>query len=210
MIGRRKVLSVLFGALALTTAVDAGMVSVSAVEVEGRQSARVCSEVQAHPTDSFSPFANPSITDLTLEPIQVSAEAGIDLGQPSQTQPPQILTDGQPFATAQGPVIATVMPRSWILTKSVAPSGEKHTPVGHWLGDETSQRRDGFFDGRSRHDGVGDVFRKAQFQLFPESVVWPLIQISVQRALNVVPTQHWAALGAQGKAAFAIGVNQLG
>jgi len=93
--GRRKVLSVLFGVLALTVTVEAGMVSVSAVEIEGRQSARVCSGVQAHPTDSFSPFANPSITDLTLEPIQVSAEAGIDLGQPSQTRPPQILTDGQ-------------------------------------------------------------------------------------------------------------------
>jgi len=95
MIRWEKLAAVLVGVLVVSAVVRADMVSVSAVDIDGRQSAPVCSEVQARPTDSASLFDYPSVTDFTLVPIQLPPEAGIDLRHTSQTQPSQVLTDGQ-------------------------------------------------------------------------------------------------------------------
>ena len=84
-----KLIVGLVAGFVISVAVRAKMVPVSAVETEGRQSARVCSGIEGHHTDSASLFDYPSVTDLKLEAVQLSPEAGIDLVGPSHTQPPQ-------------------------------------------------------------------------------------------------------------------------
>ena len=95
MVRVRVVFSILVVVLILGVPTRADMMSVPTMEVGYRQSARVCRKVKAQPTDSTFPFDCPNVMDLNLEPFHFSQEAGTDLGQHSQTQTPQILTDGQ-------------------------------------------------------------------------------------------------------------------
>jgi hypothetical protein len=95
MIHWGRLTAVLLGVLVVSAVAHADMVSVSIEGIETRQAARACSEAEARPTDSASLFDYPSVTNFSLEPVQLSPEAGIDLDRPSQTQPPQILGDGQ-------------------------------------------------------------------------------------------------------------------
>ena len=95
MVDRRKILSVLVGVLALTAAVNAGMVPVSRPDAERLQPPRVCGRTDLQPTDFAGLFDYPSVTDLNLEPVRFSPEVGLGIGQPPLTQDAQILTDGQ-------------------------------------------------------------------------------------------------------------------
>ena len=89
-----KFLTALVGGLVVSVSVRADMVPID-VGAEVRQAARVCSEVPVQSADFVGLFDYQSVTDFKPQPIQLPAEAGCDLGQPSQTRPPQILTDGQ-------------------------------------------------------------------------------------------------------------------
>ena len=89
-----KFLTALVGGFVVSASVRADMVPID-VGTEVRQAARVCSEVPTQSDDFSGLFDYQSVTDFKPEPIQFSAEAGSDLGQHSQTRPPQILTDGQ-------------------------------------------------------------------------------------------------------------------
>ena len=95
MVGVRGVLSVLVGVLVFSVAARADMTSVSPMDIECRQSTRVCSEAKALCADSASPFDYQSVVGLGLGTARFVPEAGEDFKQTSQTQPPQILTDGQ-------------------------------------------------------------------------------------------------------------------
>ena len=95
MIRWEKLFTALVGSFVVGSAVQAAMVPVSDAYIEGRQSARACSEAEAQPTDSASLLDHPSVTDLMLQSIRRSPGAGIDLGRASQTRPPQILMEGE-------------------------------------------------------------------------------------------------------------------
>ncbi len=95
MVSWGRLITVLIAGLIVSVTVHADMMPVAAVDMDGRQSVEARRELQAQPMESASLCDWPNVADLKLEPIQLSPEAGIDLGWPSQTQPPQVLTDGQ-------------------------------------------------------------------------------------------------------------------
>ena len=57
--------------------------------------------------------------------------------------------------------------------------------------------------------GVRYVSGKARLELLPEQIVGPFLDIVVERALDIVAAQPLAALGGQGEAALAIGVDDV-
>ncbi len=67
MIEVRDVFSVLIGVLALGVATRADMMSVSPMDIECRQTARLCSEVKVPPADSASFFEYQGVVNLALD-----------------------------------------------------------------------------------------------------------------------------------------------
>src|SRR5207244_386934 len=79
----------------------------------------------------------------------------------------------------------------------------------HRLRNETAQRRDALFDRWPRRDGLCDLGGEAAAKLVPEGVVAPLIDLIIERALDVVAASRLAALTAQRKSALVIRIDQL-
>lgn len=71
------------------------------------------------------PGAQPALSPVGPEPCQPRTATAPD---PVGPDPPG-LTRGRQWARRHGPVIASMMPGSWMLAYSVRPSGEKQTPV---------------------------------------------------------------------------------
>ena len=94
MINRRKLLLVVIGVLALTAAVNAGMVSVSQLDAERRQSPRVCGRTDLQHTNSSSPFNYSGLADLDLWSVEFLPEAETDVAQTAQIRNLHSLTNG--------------------------------------------------------------------------------------------------------------------
>ena len=88
-------------------------------------------------------------------------------------------------------------------------SGQKQAAKAHRLGHKAAQGRNAFLDG-SACDQIGTgLLVQAQAQLGPKSIVRPLVQRIGERHLQVVAAARGAALRTQGKAAWAVDVNEL-
>src|ERR1700681_458358 len=79
----------------------------------------------------------------------------------------------------------------------------------HRFGNEAAQRSNRFFDRWSSDDLGRERGRKSRFQLTPEPIVRPLVNVRAHRTLNVIAAQHWRTLGSQRKAPRVLGVNDV-
>src|SRR5690606_26730609 len=82
-------------------------------------------------------------------------------------------------------------------------------PETQRLCDERPQGREGFLDGGTGRQRVGDVFGQATAQLVPEALVRPVLDLLVQAALDVVAAAGGRAHGTQGEAARMVRIDQL-
>ena len=94
MVDRRKILSVLVGVLALTAAVNAGMVPVSRPDAERLQPPRVCGRTDLQHTNLSSPFNYSGLADLDLWPVEFLPEAVANVAQTGHSQNAHSLTNG--------------------------------------------------------------------------------------------------------------------
>lgn len=88
-------------------------------------------------------------------------------------------------------------------------AGQEQAPESHRLGHETAQWCDALFDRRPGDDSLRDRVGQAPAQFVPERVVAPLLDLVLQRALNVVTAAHTAALAAQREAALVMCVYEF-
>jgi len=95
MIKRREILIAVFGVLALGATVRADMMPVSPSDAGYRPSLRAGVTADQTYMNPSGPFACPGVTDLGLPPVASLPDAKGDTGQIRETQPVQILTDGQ-------------------------------------------------------------------------------------------------------------------
>ena len=94
MINRRKLLITVGLCLLVTTGVYADMTPVSRLNAGRRQSPLVCSRADIQYMNFSSPSNCPSIADLDSWSVEFLPEANADVSQTSETQHPQILTNG--------------------------------------------------------------------------------------------------------------------
>ena len=95
MVNGRKIIIAFIAALVVTTAVSADMVPVSELDAGRGPHARVCDRADPRPTSLLSSSNRLAISDLYSWPAISLTEPSAVLGQTSQAQHPQILTDGQ-------------------------------------------------------------------------------------------------------------------
>src|SRR3984957_906674 len=88
-------------------------------------------------------------------------------------------------------------------------AGEEHAPEPHRLGHETAQRRDALFDRRSGDEEVRRLLIQTPFQLIPESLIRPLIDVIVETALHVVTAAMRRAHAAKGKSPGMVGIDKF-
>ena len=91
----RQTSSFLTGILVFSMAAHADMSSIYPTDIKSQQATRVCSEVEARPTDSGSLVDCPSVPAFGPWDERLVPGAGEDVKQTSETQRPRILTDGQ-------------------------------------------------------------------------------------------------------------------
>ena len=91
---RERLIAVAIGVWCTTVAVHADMTPVSQLDAERRQSAHVCGQADFRQTNSSSPFACFSVTDLDSWPVEFLSETSDDLTQICEIQHPQSLTSG--------------------------------------------------------------------------------------------------------------------
>ncbi len=94
MITRRKILTAVIGILVGISTVYADMTPVSRLDAEHQQPAHICGRADAKYTTLSSPSNCLSVADLDLWSVEFLPEANPDIGQTSDMQNPQILTDG--------------------------------------------------------------------------------------------------------------------
>lgn len=96
MVGRQKIIPVLFGALSLCVAVRADMVPLSPGGAGCQQSLQTGVPADPRlPSLSSSRAGFASTTDLGLLPVGFLPEPNTEGGRASETKPAEILTDGQ-------------------------------------------------------------------------------------------------------------------
>ena len=95
MIRWSRLLVAIVAVFAVCTGVHADMMQASAVDVDVRQVARAASVVDRQLIDSAGLCDYASITDLSIEPVDLSPQGGEEVGELLLTQNAQILTDGQ-------------------------------------------------------------------------------------------------------------------
>src|SRR2546430_3236056 len=83
-------------------------------------------------------------------------------------------------------------------------------PVTHRLGDEAAQRRNGLFDRGASDDLIRHVLGTSRLEFLPEALVRPILQPSVEVALDVVAAQYRAAHGGKRKAAAVVAIAKVG
>ncbi len=88
-------------------------------------------------------------------------------------------------------------------------AGQKHPPEPHWLGDETMQRRDAFFDRWPGDEIVDRLLIEPPLQFVPEPLVRPLVDMVVERALQVVAAAVGRTHGAKREAARMVDIDQF-
>src|SRR6266404_7234920 len=88
-------------------------------------------------------------------------------------------------------------------------AGQKQSSEPHRLSDEAAQRRDALFNRWAGDEAVGGFRVESSLQLVPESFIRPLIDVLVERALQVVAAAVQRTHRAQCEAAFMVGVDQL-
>ena len=89
-------------------------------------------------------------------------------------------------------------------------AGQEQPSVAHRLGNETPERGNRFLDRGTCDNLVCEICRETCFELFPETLIRPIIKIGVEWALNIVPAEHRTAHGRQRKAPFMVGVYDFG
>jgi len=95
MIKRREILAAVLGVLALGASVRADMMPLSPSEAGYRPSLRAGVTADQVCVNLSGPFVCPGVTDLGLPPVQSLPDARGDTGQTCETEPVQILTEGQ-------------------------------------------------------------------------------------------------------------------
>jgi len=93
MSDRRKLLTALIAALVVTAAVRADMTPVSRPDAGRRQLPRICGQTDLRYANLSSPYNFPSVADSDSWSVEFLAKANPDIGQNSDMQNPQILTD---------------------------------------------------------------------------------------------------------------------
>ncbi len=94
MTDRRKLLIALIAVLVVTAAVRADMSPVSRLDAGRRQLPHISGRTDLRYTNLSSPSNFPSVADLDSWSVEFLPEANPDIGQNSDMQNPQILTDG--------------------------------------------------------------------------------------------------------------------
>ena len=95
MVGGCRVITVIIGGLVFCAAARAGMMPVAPGIGELGVSQGTCAPVVLSSLDSFHPYAFPSMTDLSLLPLDLSPDSGGDIHPIGATQPLRIVSDGQ-------------------------------------------------------------------------------------------------------------------
>ena len=91
---RRSLIIAVLGVLVVTVAVRADMTPMSGLDAVSWQSARVCDQTDLRQTNSSSPFAGLSVTDVNWRPFEFPPETSADPGQIFDAQHPHSLTSG--------------------------------------------------------------------------------------------------------------------
>ncbi|MCY1299772.1 hypothetical protein D9M70_493130 [compost metagenome] len=86
---------------------------------------------------------------------------------------------------------------------------QEQATEAHRLGDEGSERRDRLLEGRSGDHRLGMMLRQPPAQLVPEALVGPVLDLFVQRALNVVAAARLRAHRAQCETTRMVGVDEF-
>ncbi len=94
MVSNRRFIAVVIGGWIIAGAVRADMTPLSRPDAVSCQSMNVCGQTDLGQTNSSSPFACLSVTDLNYRPVEFLPEASADPGQMFETQHPQSLTNG--------------------------------------------------------------------------------------------------------------------
>src|SRR5262249_34396709 len=79
----------------------------------------------------------------------------------------------------------------------------------HRLGDEAAQGRNALLDRGAGDEAVSRLLIDPALQLIPEAIVRPLVDVIVERALNIMPAAPGRAHGAERKTAGVVGIDQL-